>query len=116
MSTNLGADSTVCLWCSRSFGQCTGCLATPFSDSVKLIRSLKGEFHNCVDECTGQEFRSCIDNAELKASRGMELWSLKAYYSREAWFLGLIVVAVPLLAYVVGLWVGRGFRANPGRQ
>ena len=27
--------------------------------------------------------------------------------------LGLIVVAVPLLAYVVGLWVGRGFKRTP---
>jgi hypothetical protein len=35
--------------------------------------------------------------------------------SRKAWSLGF-VVAVPLLAYLVGLWVGRKFRANPGRQ
>jgi len=91
-------------------------LAYPIQRQRQVDKVFKGEFHNCVDERTGQEFRSCIDNAELKASRGMELWSLKAYYSREAWFLGLIVVAVPLLAYVVGLWVWRGFRANPGRQ
>ena len=43
----------------------------------------------------------------------MEMWSLKAYYARESWFLGLVVVAIPLLAYAVGLWVWRGFGANP---
>jgi hypothetical protein len=91
-------------------------LVYPIQRQRQVDKVFKGEFQNCVDERTGQEFRGCIDNAELKASTSMEFWSLKAYYSREGWFLGLIVVAVPLLAYAVGLWVGRRLRPNPAEQ
>ncbi len=91
-------------------------LVYPTQRQRQVDKVFKREFQNCVDEQTGQEFRDCIDNAELKASKGMEMWSLKAYYSREAWFLGLIVVAVPLLAYAVSVWVGREFRAGAAGQ
>jgi hypothetical protein len=85
-------------------------LVYPIQREHQVDKVFKGEFQNCLDESTGQEFRDCIKNAELKASTGMEMWSLKAYYARESWFLGLIVVAIPLSVYAVGLWVWHGFR------
>ena len=66
-------------------------LVYPIQREHQVDKVFKGEFQNCLDERTGQEFRDCIKNAELKASTGMEMWSLEAYYAREAWFLGLIV-------------------------
>jgi hypothetical protein len=90
-------------------------LVYPIQRQHQVDKVFKGEFQNCFEHQLGkgQEFRDCINNAELKATTGMEMWSLKAYYARESWFLGLIVVGVPLLAYAVGLWVWHGFRANP---
>ena len=90
-------------------------LVYPIQRQHQVDKVFKGEFQNCFEHELGkaQEFRECINNAELKASAGMEMWSLKAYYARESGFLGLIVVAIPLLAYAVGLWVWREFRVNP---
>jgi hypothetical protein len=65
----------------------------------------------------GQEFRECLTYAELKS--GVDIWTLKAYYTRESWFLALIATVVPLLVYgfcrglaALSLWVGRGFTSH----
>jgi len=65
----------------------------------------------------GQEFRECLTYAELTS--GVGIWTLKAYYTRESWFLALIATVVPLLVYgfcrglaALSLWVGRGFTSH----
>jgi hypothetical protein len=62
------------------------------------------------------EFHDCIQYAEINS--GLDLWTLRAYYTRESWFLASVVVAVPILAYglcrvgvATGRWVLRGFTA-----
>ena len=70
-------------------------LVYPIQREHQVDKVFKGEFQNCLDESTGQEFRDCINNAELKASTGMEMWS------------------IPLMVYAVGLWVWHGFKSNP---
>jgi hypothetical protein len=74
----------------------------------------KTEFLSCWQESSPPDFKGCTDYAKLKV--GTDMWSLRAYYTRESWFLALIVVVVPLLAYGfcralagLSLWVWRGF-------
>jgi|ERR1035437_105622 hypothetical protein len=74
------------------------------------------EFHDCLQR-NDALFKECFQYAELKS--GENEWSLRAYYSRESWFLALVVVAVPLLAYglcrglfAIGRWVWRGFQSS----
>jgi hypothetical protein len=96
-------------------------LVYPIQQERQVDKVFKGEFQNCFDHLLGkgQEFRECINNAELKATAGMAMWSLNAYWTRESWFLVLVVVAVPLLVYgicrgaaAIGTWVWRRFRPN----
>jgi hypothetical protein len=75
----------------------------------------ESEFRDCFGR-DGQPFKECTQYAELKS--GVDMWTLRAYYSRESWFLALIVVTVPLLAYglcrgllAVAGWVWRGFQS-----
>jgi len=72
------------------------------------------EFRYCFER-DGQPFKECIQYAQLKS--GLDTWTLRAYYSRESWFLVLVIVAVPALAYglcrallTIGRWVWRGFQ------
>jgi len=70
----------------------------------------KTEFMSCWQESHPPDFKGCADYARLKA--GTDMWSLRAFYTRESWLLALVVVAVPLLAYGccrVLVWVWRGF-------
>ena len=76
------------------------------------------EFHDCYER-DRQPFKECVEYAALKSGEGE--WSLRAYYSRESWFLMLVVVAVPALTYVVcrgllaiGRWVWLGFQPERG--
>ena len=62
------------------------------------------------------DFKACSQYAETLS--GANGWSLKSYYRRESWLLGLALVAVPLLVYglcrgaaVLTMWVWRGFSA-----
>src|SRR5271165_5876673 len=54
------------------------------------------EFHDCFER-DRQPLKECFEYAELKS--GVNEWSLRAYYARESWFLVLVIVAVPALAY-----------------
>jgi hypothetical protein len=66
------------------------------------------EFMGCYQQTP--DFKGCADWARIKA--GADLWTLKAFYARESWFLALVVVMVPLLAYGlcrVAVWVAHGF-------
>ena len=69
----------------------------PTQQRAQAERVFKSEFHDCYD-LKGQRFSECFNYAKLAS--GEDLWSLRAYYSRESWFLALIVIAVPPLAYV----------------
>jgi hypothetical protein len=66
------------------------------------------EFQDCYQGTP--DLKGCSDWAKIKA--GTDLWTLRAFYSRESWFLALVVVLVPLLAYGccrVIVWVAHGF-------
>ena len=76
------------------------------------------ELRDCYEHKLGKgrAFSECLKYAELKSD--VDMWSLKAYYSRESWFLVLIVVAVPPPGYglcrgllAVSWWVWRGFQS-----
>lgn len=76
---------------------------------------LQREFRDCYESDYGK-IKDCYEYARAKS--GADMWSLRAYYFRESWFLALIVVAVPLLAYgvcrgllEVGWWVWGGFQS-----
>lgn len=73
-----------------------------------------------LDDCyqnelgKGQEFRDCLQYAQLIS--GVGDWSLKSYYSRESWFLGLVILGGPIGMYAacrgigaLSKWVWRGF-------
>ena len=71
------------------------------------------------DECyrADPHFKACSDYA-IAISRVNE-WPLKTYWKRESWFLGLVIIAVPLLVYgvcrvvgVLSVWVWRGFSGS----
>jgi hypothetical protein len=65
----------------------------------------------------GQEFKDCLETARLSSQ--VDQWSLRAFYTRESWFLVLVVIVVPLIAYgfcrglaTVGLWVWHRFKPH----
>lgn len=86
----------------------------PLQQGRVAKKILESEFRSCWDG-GGQTYKECTQYAQLKS--GSETWTLRAYYSRESWFLALVIVAGPALAYgfcralfTVGWWVWRGFR------
>jgi hypothetical protein len=87
----------------------TYCLIVyPLQRQAQASKIEKTEFLSCWHEST--DMKGCMDYARLKA--GTDRWSLRAFYTRESWFLALVVVGVPLLAYGccrVLAWVWRGF-------
>jgi hypothetical protein len=89
----------------------------PMQQRARAARMERTEFLHCWQESKPADFKGCADYARLKA--GADMWSLKAFYTRESRFLAVVVVVVPLLAYVLGrlliamsLWVGRGFMSS----
>jgi hypothetical protein len=85
----------------------------PIQRRQQADRVAKEEMRDCSEH--NQDLYACLQYAEVKS--GADMWSLKAYYSRESWFLVLVIVAVPALAYglcravlAIGRWVWRGFR------
>jgi hypothetical protein len=84
----------------------------PLQRHAQAEKIEKTEFLSCWRESNPPDFKGCTEWARLKA--GTDMWSLRAFYTRESWFLGLIVVVVPPLAYGfcrMALWVWRGFMA-----
>ena|ERR1700680_3174520 len=80
----------------------------PMQRRAQAEKIEKTEFMGCYRQTP--DFKGCADWARIKA--GTDLWTLRAFYARESWFLALVVVAVPLLAYGfcrVTVWVCRGF-------
>jgi hypothetical protein len=70
----------------------------------------KAEFQSCWQESKPPDFKACADYARLKA--GTDMWSLRAFYNRESWFLLLVVLGVPFFVYAVCrvlVWVWHGF-------
>lgn len=95
-------------------------LVYPIQRQHQADSIFKNELHDCYEHELGKgsEFRDCLAYAQLKS--GADMWSLKAFYIRESWFLAFVVVAIPLLAYgfcrgitAMSLWVWRGFRGEP---
>jgi|SRR5579864_7083822 len=80
----------------------------PIQRQAQAEKIEKAEFLSCWKETP--DFKGCTDYARLKA--GTDLWTLRAFYTRESWFLALVVVVVPLLAYGLSrvfVWALRGF-------
>ena len=64
-------------------------------DADKILRS---ELQECQDdELRGNDLDDCETWAQ--ATAGTFMWTLMAYYAREAWFLLIVLIAVPLLVY-----------------
>ncbi len=82
----------------------------PMQRQAQAEKIEKTELLSCWQESNPPDYKGCADYARLKA--GTDMWSLRAFYTRESWFLALVVAGVPLLAYgcsrVLG-WVWRGF-------
>ena len=79
------------------------------------------EYHAHIEEncwaARGNEVFDCWKYEEIRS--GVWMWTLKAYYTRESWLLGLVVVAVPLLSYgwlrgllSLGAWFRRRFTSD----
>ena len=85
-------------------------LIYPMQQYSRAENNEKTIFSSCWKESNPPDFKDCAEYSRLEA--GTDLWTLKAFYSRESWLLGLVVVAVPFSTYWccrLLLWVLRGF-------
>jgi hypothetical protein len=85
----------------------------PMQQRAHAEKVEKIEFLSCWQESQPPDMKGCADYARLKA--GTDMWSLRAFYARESWFLALVVVLVPLLVYGcfrIAAWVLRGFMSG----
>ena len=91
----------------------------PNQQQQEAEKTYKSEMRYCYEHelGKGQEFKDCLAHDEFSSTVGM--WSLRAFYARESWFLVLVVIVIPLMAYglcrvlaVVGNWVWHGFKRN----
>ena len=87
-------------------------LVYPLQQGQRAVRRQAAIFQECYQNTPN--FKACSQYAV--AISGVNDWSLKSYYERESWFLGLLVVTVPLLVYglcrgagVLSVWIWRGF-------
>ena len=82
----------------------------PTQRQLQAAHDEKTEFKECWEQSNPPDMKGCMDYARAKARTDM--WTLKAFYVRESWFLALVVTGIPLLAYGlcrVAAWVCAGF-------
>ena len=65
----------------------------------------------------GEEFKNCLQHAAAESN--MNDWSLIAFYKRESWTLLVVIILVPLAAYIIcrgsailGIWILKGFTSS----
>ena len=85
-------------------------LIYPMQQYSRAENNEKALFSSCWEKSNPPDFKGCAEYSILEA--GTDMWTLKAFYSRESWLLILVIIAVPLLTYWccrLLLWVWRGF-------
>ncbi len=85
-------------------------LVYPMQRRLQAEYAEKTEFQRCWEQSNPPDMKGCMEYAAVKA--GTDMWTLRAFYARESWFLALVVIGIPVLAYSlcrVILWVCTGF-------
>jgi len=67
-------------------------LVYPMQRHAQAEKIEKTEFLSCWQESHPPDIKTCTDYARLKA--GTDMWALRAFYTRESWFLALVVVGL----------------------
>jgi hypothetical protein len=69
----------------------------PLQHLAQAERIERAELMSCHQQTQPPDFEGCADRARVKA--GTDLWTLRAFYTRNLGLLALLVGVIPLLTY-----------------